>query len=114
MAATIPIITTTVPVPKMAACIGVIFAPLSVNSSLSYHAPGSTTFPFQSTFRVDVLFSLFVFVSFFEDVSEVTVELLFSDGDGEELSVFVETVLFVDDDLVESVTGIAGSSFASW
>ena len=112
MAATIPIITTTVPVPKMAACIGVIFAPLSVNSSLSYHAPGSTTLPFQSTLRVELLFN--VSVSFFEDVSEVTVEFLFSDGVGEELSVFVETVLFVDVDLVVSNTGIAGSSFASW
>ena len=50
----------TVPVPKIVAWIGVILVPLSVNSSLSYHLPGSTLFPFQSTFTIG-------YVSFFYD-----------------------------------------------
>lgn len=44
-----------VPTPNKVAVMGVIFVPFSVKSSLSYHAPGSTTFPFQSIFKIPVL-----------------------------------------------------------
>ena len=64
-------ITKIVPVPNIVACKGVILVPLSVKSSLSYHLPGSTFLPFQSTFKtgfvsVELLLELFEgFVSVF-------------------------------------------------